>query len=270
MLYLNIINLITEKELTICMFIPTILNYISTYYQEINLPTLRYSFFGGEPLYYSKLKGWQACCPNAIIENFYGPTEISMSCTNYRINKKISTETGIVPIGAIHKNQQYFVLDNNNNILIHNAEGELCIAGSQVFSGYLNINNYNTFIDINGKKYYPTGDKVKDDGGVLHFCGRLDRQIKRNGYRIELFEIESALKQILNYLTVVVVKNTNDKQTIHTIIETSPSNISIKNLKLNLAKLLPYYMIPDQFHFVDSISKNINGKINYKTAAQQI
>lgn len=191
-----------------------------------NLPTglvrsLRYSLFIGERLTYGQVQAWRAVAPESVIENVYGPTELTVACTEYRLPRDPTrwpvTSNDTVPIGPVFDYLDFLVLDEQHR---HAAEGELCVRGPQRFSGYLDpADNVGRFLTYDGthaalhdgtgeltdSHYYRTGDRVRLEAGGWVHLGRLDNQVKIRGYRVELGEIEATLCRHPNITQAVVI-----------------------------------------------------------------
>jgi len=262
MKYASVYTVLSERKITTALMIPSILSYLKPYFDEIDLPDLRYSLFCGEALYTDTVIEWMKCVPNAIIENMYGPTEATIFCVSYRVNKgtPVNSYNGIVPIGQVMAGMEAIVIDESGCPADAGTKGELCLSGKQVTKGYLNGNNQAFFVYA-GKRYYRTGDLVfKDKHGDFLFCGRLDHQVKIQGFRIELSEIEFHLLKITgNAKAVALVVNTaSGISRIDAVLEGREGNPAdiIGQLKMNL----PPYMIPSQVHFVPVFPLNANGK----------
>ncbi|CCW41803.1 Amino acid adenylation [Streptococcus agalactiae ILRI112] len=155
--------------------------------------------------------------------------------------------------------------------LIVGAENELQIVGDMVFDGYLNRKEETakSFIEINAKKAYKTGDKVRIlDNGYIFFDGRNDNQIKKNGYRIELEEVECIIKKIPEILNVVVLPIKNEVNKIvglsAFIVLEKQVSIDSSELLSKMQNILPLYMIPNKIHIIDEIPLTNNKKINRK------
>src|SRR6266511_409114 len=154
------------------------------------MPGLRWSLFAGEQLTIAQALAWAGAAPNATIENLYGPTELTITCTGYRLPRDVArwpaTSNGTVPIGRPLPHLQAMVLTEAGTT---GAEGELCVRGPQRFDGYLNAEH----------------DRVRIEDGELVHLGRFDDQVKILGYRIELGEIESVLRRHPGVLDAVVL-----------------------------------------------------------------
>ena len=214
---------------------------------------------------------------NVEIFNEYGPTEATVGCMFYRCNVEIDKgET--VPIGVPINNTQIFLLDKYLKSVPTGVVGEMYISGDCLARGYLfnpDLTNQK-FVDYTigeNQKIYKTGDFAKRlSNGNIEFIGREDQQVKINGYRIELEEIE---KQILNLQDVVDVvdvvvaekRNQGDESFLcaYIVIEEMEreKGDAVSCIKNKLSNLLPQYMIPKHFILIDSVPLTNNGKINY-------
>ena len=168
-------------------------------------PTLRWSLFCGEALPMALARAWQDAAPNSIVENLYGPTEATVAFTTYRLPKERSAELDAlqtVPIGLPLQDQQVMVVDEDGKPLPDGEAGELCLGGSQVAGGYWRAADQTAerfraplCAEAAGMRWYRTGDLAvmsKEHG--LVFRGRIDRQTKIRGYRVELMEVENAMR----------------------------------------------------------------------------
>ena len=193
MAYLEVADILETGEISVALMVPSVINYLKSYFGEINLPKMRYSLFCGEALYHETLTGWARCVPHAKIENLYGPTEATIFCLRYEWQRGESPHPqakGIVPIGRPMEGMDAFKINENSL----DEEGELCLSGEQVTLGYWN--NPSKTAEVfgttkNGKKFYRTGDLCKiDEAGNFLYLGRIDNQVKIDGHRVELEEIE--------------------------------------------------------------------------------
>jgi D-alanine--poly(phosphoribitol) ligase subunit 1 len=261
---LKIIEYLQKHKITALSMVPSVLKFIERYMGEIVLSDLRYSFFSGDSLYYHHAVKWSRCVPNAVIHNFYGPTETTIVCTRYLFDPLRSEKesvNGIVPLGKPFPGMEFIIVDENNHEII---KGELCFTGKQVITGYLNGKNEEKFFDHYNKRYYKTGDIVSlNEQGDLVFYGRTDDQVKINGYRVELSEIEHEIQNITNSKCVVLVEKDKDQNTLLiSFIESENGND--QDLRNALSKVLPEYMIPRKFIFLEEFPLNLNGKIDKK------
>ena len=199
-------TLVEEKELTVWFSVPSVAMFASKLglLEPGAFSTLRWSLFCGEALSSSVASAWQAAANNSILENLYGPTEATIAITTYRWNPATSPAEcvrGLVPIGWPFAGQEVCAVDENLMPVARGESGELCLGGSQVTRGYLNDpeKTAKSFVRLKhtGEQiWYRTGDLVRqDERGCLFYLGRRDFQVKVNGYRVELQEIDLVLRE---------------------------------------------------------------------------
>jgi len=222
---------------------------------------LRYSFFSGDALNHELAVKWKKTMLKGRIHNFYGPTETTVVCTHYLWTESQSEKESVndvVPLGKPFAGMDVLIVDPTNQ---PTEKGELCFSGTQVITAYLNNSNEDQFFSYQDKRYYKTGDIASYNiNGNLVFYGRTDNQVKINGYRIELTEIESAIEKITKKKCVVL--SINDKQTNKLIAFIEAKDLNADILKSSLTSVLPDYMIPQQFIASESFPLNTNGKID--------
>lgn len=232
---------------------------------------------GGEPLP-NKLAADLMCRSNELW-NMYGPTETTIWSTVKRITDADTTIT----VGKPINNTQVYILDANNNPMPQGEEGEICIGGYGVASGYLNRDELTRekFIPDpfgnKNNKLYKTGDlgRILDNGEVL-CIGRVDHQVKIRGHRIELVEIEAAVAKLQGIKQVVVVPNEDNllgRRLIAYVVPEQADNTTeivnlpddiIKRWREELALALPPYMIPEEFIGLMRFPMTTNAKVDRK------
>lgn len=198
------------------------------------------------------------------IHNHYGPAETHVA-TTYVVDK--NNISSYPPIGKPISNANIHILDKNLKLCPIGVIGQIAISGDCVGNGYLNnINLTNEkFItnSYNNKKMYLTGDLgFFDKNGNVHFIGRSDFQIKLNGFRVELEEINQVLLKhpsIKSSVTIIHEEN-NKKYIIAYYVEehSTKEEELIRYLKTSL----PFYMIPKKLILMDNLPINTNGKID--------
>lgn len=268
--YLSILNDLLKHNITVVSMVPTVLNFIRKYIQNKNLTSLRYSFFSGDALYHSEAMLWQQFAPDSEIHNYYGLTETTIVCTKYVWSKDASAVEAykdLVPIGKPFPGINFKICNSHNEEVKESEIGELTFNGVQVIDHYLNNRNQEKFFYVpdekgNLCKYYKTGDLVSlNEKGNLIFHGRIDHQVKINGYRIELEEIQATIQKITRKKSIVVKKkNNNGIHFLSAFIEGNSFNVEV--LKKELEEYLPNYMIPSEFSFLDHLPLTENGKID--------
>ncbi|HEO6584915.1 TPA: AMP-binding protein [Streptococcus agalactiae] len=234
--------------------------YISTNFNSYNYPWIKKFIFCGEEFNIKFAQKLVTNFKSSKIFNTYGPTECTVAIIGTQITESL-LKMNKLPIGKKRENIE----------LIVGAENELQIVGDMVFDGYLNRKEETakSFIEINAKKAYKTGDKVRIlDNGYIFFDGRNDNQIKKNGYRIELEEVECIIKKIPEILNVVVLPIKNEVNKIvglsAFIVLEKQVSIDSSELLSKMQNILPLYMIPNKIHIIDEIPLTNNKKINRK------
>ena len=199
------------------------------------------------------------------VYNVYGPTEATVQATLKRVGSENPFNIGR-PLG----NVKIYILDKHSNIAPIGISGEICIGGEGLARGYAGKAGMNAgkFIaspfDPN-ERLYRTGDLGRwFSEGDIEFLGRIDNQIKINGYRIQLEEIENALIKAEGIKEAAVLVRSRDGRKCLCAFIVPDAKISLMNIKDCLAKKLPYYMIPSYFVRIDRMPLNPNGKVDKK------
>jgi amino acid adenylation domain-containing protein len=241
-------------------------------------PNLRLSLFCGEGLPVDIVKAWAEAAPNSTIENLYGPTEATIACAAYRWDRNGSAqeaELGLVPIGEPFPHMEALILDDNLVQVPLGTPGELLVSGPQVALGYWRDaeKTARSFVVPPGhaKTYYRTGDRVRlpADGKPLMYLGRVDNQIKVLGHRVELGEVEAALREESGVDGAIAVGwpiSPTGAAGIEAFLQTEYADIS--PLREKLTKRLPSYMVPRNIHLVGKIPLNSNGKFDRRALIQ--
>jgi len=224
---------------------------------------------GGEALG-SDLAGrvWRQLGGKAAIYNEYGPTEATVGCMIYRFDPADATKT--VPIGVPIANTQIYLLDQDLKPVPRQVPGQIYIAGGGLARGYLFRESLtrekfvpNPFTE--GARMYKSGDKARRlPDGNLEFLGRFDSQVKLNGHRVELPEIEAALTSLPGIGEAVVLTDEPDGNALcaYYTIQPAAGALPEAGIRDALAGRLPYYMVPWRFVRVESIPLTGNGKVD--------
>ncbi len=278
--YTYVYSLLEEQELTFALMVPSIISYLRPYFKEINLTKMKYSLFCGEALYEDIVHEWMECVPNALVQNVYGPTEATIFCSTYNLQRdqlKNKNFNGIVAIGKAMKDMGLIVITENGEETDQNQKGELCLYGDQLTPGYWKNQDKNrqAFFKkiVNGKEVilYRTGDlSLKDEEGDFLYCGRIDSQVKIQGFRVELSEIEHYAREFsqVSNIAAIVYKNKIGNSQIFLFVENFSGNTT--EIEKHLKTKLPSYMIPSKIYNVASFPLNVNGKVDRKSLANQI
>lgn len=277
-------DFIRESGITVWFSVPSVAVLLRRLRQlePDTFPDLKFSFFCGEALPIEAAGAWASAASNSIVENLYGPTEVTLACTAYRWQGPPSctkSETGIVPIGTALPGLSATVVDENLREVAPGAQGELLMAGPQVTLGYWRDEEKTRAVFVinpaNGERAYRTGDLVRrpdDSSGALLYLGRLDHQIKLHGHRIELGEIEAILKVASGASRVVAAGwPINLEGGVGGIVaflecETTDSAALNKIAQRNL----PNYMIPNKLYAIPHFPLTPNGKVDRKALLAQL
>ncbi|MFF1779380.1 AMP-binding protein [Streptomyces virginiae] len=249
-----------------------------------SMPSLRHSLFAGEQLTLEQAEFWGAAAPGSTIENLYGPTELSVTVTAYRLPSDRSrwpvTSNATVPIGRV-----YGHLDHR----VDPDTGELWVRGPQRFDGYLDpADNAGRFappgseedtgagtgeddgsdVPPGPRHWYRTGDRVTVEDGELVHMGRLDHQVKIMGQRLELGDVESAVRRWggLDDVVVVAVPGAGGEARLTAVY--SGAETSSAELRGRLRGRLPAHMLPKRFVYRPTLPLNPNGKVDRAACAQ--
>jgi amino acid adenylation domain-containing protein len=234
--------------------------------------SLRLSLFCGEALTQETAIQWRQAAPHSVIENIYGPTELTIACTAYRWRDQLSLQhshSGLVPIGEPLSGMDAIVVDDHLREVGVGDSGELMLTGPQMALGYLNDDErtVKAFVVPPGKqvRYYRTGDLVRraSENSPLVYLGRRDNQIKVSGYRVELGEVEAAVRTASGAQGVVALGwPTVGSSAAGIAVFIQADRLDIDALRKDLAKSLPSYMVPRSIRIVASMPLNSNGKFD--------
>jgi len=267
--YLAIAKMLEDFKISVVSMVPSVLNYLKPYFKEISFPHLRYSCFSGEALYHSIAKQWSLCIPKAKIFNFYGPTETTIYFTYYIWNVQQSARESlndIVPMGIPFQDMEVLVADTQHQPVAPGEEGELYVHGPMCINSYLNNEHPEKFIQLGSGKdkkgYYKTGDSIKIVRGNLLFLGRTDNQVKINGFRVELSEIEHHLSKLTDNAANAAMVKKNAFGTMELFAFVEGMDFDTKNITAQLHKYLPAYMVPKKIFLLKQLPLNQNGKLD--------
>ncbi|HJG37304.1 amino acid adenylation domain-containing protein [Enorma phocaeensis] len=231
-----------------------------------DLPEVRLVGFSGEVMPLKHLHRWMACAPHATFVNLYGPTEVTCNCLFHILDRERGYEDGI-PLGIPFPNRRVTVLDSEQRPVTEpGGVGELYAGGPCNALGYFANPErtsaafiQNPLTDALPDTVYKTGDLVRlNERGELIFCGRVDNQIKHQGHRIELEEIDAAFERQPGVDRCRCAYDEKLKR-IHAFFEgTSDAG----ELRRAVAHLLPVPMLPASITQVDAMPLTKNGKVD--------
>ncbi|PCK07322.1 MAG: hypothetical protein COA42_14895 [Alteromonadaceae bacterium] len=207
-----------QHKITRLTLVPSLLKLLIEQGTLAAMTSLRLVVSSGEALQAQEVNGFYQALPNARLLNFYGSSEVGADVSFYACDPELNSRADAakplqIPIGQAIANTQLYVLGSNASLLPQGVSGELYVGGAGLARGYLKsdaltaekfiANPYydadNNVDGISSERLYKTGDLVrwlpKEQGGLgyLEYLGRMDHQVKINGSRIELGEVENAL-----------------------------------------------------------------------------
>ena len=269
----KLVALIQNQKITHVDMLPSLLDMLLANDRVVNCRTLKQVFSGGEALNGHTVQNFYKQLPKAKLDNTYGPTETSVEASVWPVEKSFSKS--IAPIGRPMAGANLYVMDSQGTLLPPGVPGELLIGGEGVTRGYLNLRSLNRRAFIKNpynqsERLYKSGDLVRyQKSGCLEYLGRMDKQVKLRGFRVELGEIESKLKQLDEVADAIVevkiLPGGVQELVAYVIMQAQlKQKIASEILLDHLSNYLPAYMLPKHIAFLDQYPKLLNGKINFK------
>ena len=247
------------------------------------MPNLNTFFFAGEVLSKKLVKELMDRFKGVRIINGYGPTEGTVLLSAIDVTQKMLEDERAIPIGYPMDGAILKIVDDKGNTLSDGEKGELLALGKSMSKGYFNNEEMTNKVffdeEVNGEtlRGYRTGDLAYYENEIIYYCGRKDFQIKLNGFRIELEDIENNLRKVSNVSNCVVLPVYKEEKISHlasfvTLKEENELS-SLKNsilIKEELKRYIPSYMIPRNMKIIKEFPINTNGKIDRKKLMEEI
>ncbi|MBR0165551.1 MAG: amino acid adenylation domain-containing protein [Prevotella sp.] len=273
----QLVDYMNEHKISFVFWVPYALINVANYdvLKDQEMPYLKDIFFAGEVMPNKHLNYWRRYLPHCRYANLYGPTEITVDCTYYEVDREFADDEPL-PIGKACRNSGVLILTDQKREAGVNEEGELCVRGSSLALGYYNDweKTQQAFIQNPLNKHYPetiycTGDIVyKNERGEIMYVGRKDSQIKHNGYRIELGEIENAILASKLVDNCCATYDFNNKKIV--LFYQAEKEVSKGEFRKGVANRIPRYMIPTDYYREDALKQNGSGKIDRSYYKKQI
>ncbi len=266
-------RILAEQAITVVQFVPTVLDAVADHLERQGCVSLTHVFCGGEPLTTAVVSRVRSIC-DAAIHNLYGPTETAVQVTRRTV---AGTESAAVPIGAPVWNSQVRVLDSRLNPVPPVWSGN-CTSPARSWhadtAARSDLTSERFVADpwAPGERMYRTGDLVRwivdaDGAGELEYVGRSDFQVKLRGLRIELGEVETAVREHGSVSQAVVALHHDPRagdQLVAYVVASTASAVPFDpaNLREHLSLRLPSYMVPTMFLPIDALPRTTSGKID--------
>jgi amino acid adenylation domain-containing protein len=265
----KLVEFVATQPINFIFWVPTIMVNIANLdlLAKFKLDRVTKVFFIGEVFPTKHLNYWRRHLPKAMFVNLYGPIEITVACTYYIVDREFSDDDKL-PVGFACRNTEILILNDQNQLAKVDEHGEICVRGSSLALGYYNNSERTAkgFVQNPLNPHYPeliyrTGDSgYWNSRGEIMFLGRKDFQIKHMGYRIELGEIEHAVLQVDGIRNCCVVYNQNKKEIA--LYYESDNELTPGFIREKLSPLVPKYMLPSVFNWMQQMPRNPNGKID--------
>ena len=265
----KLVEFLVNNAINFIFWVPTIMVNIANQdlLAKVNLDKIRKVFFIGEVFPTKHLKYWRRHLKDAMFVQLYGPIEITVACTYFIVDREMADDDKL-PVGFPCKNTEILILNEANQRVQGEEQGEICVRGSSLALGYYNNAERTAkgFVQNPLNPHYPemiyrTGDLGHwNSRGEIMFLGRRDFQIKHLGYRIELGEIEHAVLQVESMKNCCVVYNQAKREI--TLFFEAEKQLSPAFLREKLTASLPKYMLPTVFNQMELLPRNPNGKID--------
>jgi amino acid adenylation domain-containing protein len=265
----KLVEFVANSPINFIFWVPTIMVNIANMdlLAKVKIDRINKVFFIGEVFPTKHLNYWRRHLPKAMFVNLYGPIEITVACTYFIADREMSDDDKL-PVGFPMRNTDILILNDQNQPVKGDEPGEICVRGSSLALGYYNNPERTAkgFVQNPLNPHYPeliyrTGDSgFWNSRGEIMFLGRKDFQIKHLGYRIELGEIEHAVLQVDGIRNSCVVYNQNKKEIV--LFYESDKEVSPGFIRERLLPLIPKYMMPTVFNWMELMPRNPNGKID--------
>ena len=266
----SLLDYICDNKVTTLTWAVSALCLVTTFHGlNYKVPeTVEKVLFSGEVMPLKHLKQWMEHLPDTTFVNLYGPTEITCNCT-YHVIERDREYDGKIPIGKAFPNERVFLMKEDGQVInAPNEAGEICIAGTSVGLGYYNNDEQTDkafALNPNVKGYreriYKTGDLAYyNETGELIFNGRKDFQIKYQGHRIELEEVDKAIMEVDGVIRCCTIFD-EEKSKLYAFYI---GDMDKKELNARLRETMPVYMMPTFLIQRDEFPMTKNGKIDRK------
>ena len=257
---------------------------LSDDFNSQKLPQLTHFYFDGEELTVKTAQKLRDRFPQARIINAYGPTEATVALSAVAVTDEMLQNCKRLPSGYTKADSPTFVIDEEGQKVPNGQQGEIIVCGPAVSKGYLNNpeKTAEAFFEFEGLPAYHTGDVGSmTDEGLLLYGGRMDFQIKFNGFRIVLEDVSQNLNKSKYIESAVAVPRYNKDHKVQNLLayvilkdgvaEQFEREIDItKSIKEDLQDIMMSYMMPSKFLYRETLPLTPNGKIDIKGLISEV
>jgi len=271
-----ICNNLIKQQATHLIAVSTLLTMLSSDETKItreNFPKLEMVMTGAEVCAPKVINLWKNALPEVRVINAYGPTEVTIVCSCYTIEHAQTDRVEPYPIGKALTGVEVMIVDEQGNQVAQGQSGELCLGGSQVMKGYFGQpeqTDARIFVH-QGVRYYRSGDVCYvDENDNICFVGRNDNEVKINGFRIHLGEIQQQCLAVqgVERATIGVVEHQDNKHIAAVIV--ADQKDKLQQVESHLQNQLPVYMRPIIWGYSDEVSLSASGKTDDKALIEQL
>jgi amino acid adenylation domain-containing protein len=274
-------SLIESERLTVLYTVPLALTHLLSHgaLEKRDLSSVRWILFGGEPFPTRHLRALMTAIPSARFSNVYGPTEVN-GVTYWIVPPSLPDDDAPIPIGHPYENVEVRIVDANDTLVVEGEVGELLVRTPTMMRGYWGRPDldarafwrkqvYGHLEDV----YHRTGDLVlRRHDGLLEFHGRIDRQVKARGYRIELDEVEAVMgaHDAVESAAAFTTPADDGSLRIEGVVKLREGHtLTAEALRSHLAASLPRYAIPERLEIVEAMPRTSSGKIDRLALARR-
>ncbi|MFJ5552727.1 amino acid adenylation domain-containing protein [Streptomyces sp. NPDC093225] len=270
----DLIGLLADERISVLNQTPTAFTMLARARENADrpLPDLRYIVFGGEKLAPPVLRAWAGSVglDRPRLVNMYGITEVTVHATFHQVTQRDLDGTQSVVGVPLDGFAVRIAGPDGTEVTEPGVPGELWLSGPQVTAGYLNRPELNEDrfpvlpAGPDGVRHYRSGDLVsRDDEGALVYHGRADLQVKLRGHRVELGDIEAAVRSHESVLDAVAwPRDSADggQRLFCVVLGKEGAEPDVRALRRHVAAKLPSYMHPARYQVVHELPRTVNGK----------
>ena len=271
---------VERHGVTILELVPSFLTVVLDVLPEEELRSrfrsLRFMIATGEALPVHLAARWYRCCPHIPLANAYGPTECADDVTHHIVTEAECRTRNRPSIGKEIANADVYVADDRGRETADAIEGELLIGGRCVGRGYIGdpVRTALTFVPDHlsgrpGERLYRSGDRaIRASDGTLHYLGRRDRQVKVRGQRVELGDVEFALRDVPGVASAACIL-TEDRVRAFVTLRAESGHLDGRAILHAVRESAPSCLVPQEVTVLDRLPTGTSGKVDYRALEQR-